>query len=141
MLKKAICKFTITIACASVCGVVSSVPSRAQDAQSEPRFLEARPVHDPVQVERTRAEWQRELQDLGMKGSLAHCQLMVETIYENTKDESYGAVCSFDGGSRPRDIMLCEDTLVGNLTIRAWGFAIAKDSVLNFTKQNCPAGG
>jgi hypothetical protein len=141
MLKKATVNFKITIVCALVCGAISSVQSKAQVAQSEPILLEARLVNNPELVERTRAEWQSELQALGMKGNLANCQLMVETTYENTKDESYVAVCSFDGGSRSREIMLCEDVLVGKLTIKAWGFAITKDSVLDFTKRNCPAGG
>jgi hypothetical protein len=66
---------------------------------------------------------------------------MVEAIYEGTKDGSFGAVCSIDGGNIPRDIMLCDDTLLGRLTIRAWGFVYAEDNVLEFTKRNCPAGG
>jgi hypothetical protein len=141
VVKSTITNFMVTIVYAFVCGVLWSTPLKAQDTQSDPRFLEAQPVKDAVQIERIRADWQRELQRLGMRGSLSHCQLMIEAVYENTKDGSYGAVCRFDGGNGPRDIMLCDDTLVGKLTIRAWGFALAEDNVLEFTKRNCPAGG
>ncbi|KLU24740.1 hypothetical protein EOS_18080 [Caballeronia mineralivorans PML1(12)] len=65
---------------------------------------------------------------------------MLQALYEDTKDESYGAACSFEGGNRSREILICDDTLIGRLAIRAWGYVASESDVLSSTKTNYPAG-
>ena len=141
MLNNSICNLTLAIACAIAGIALLPNSSEAQQVQSGLNSSEARLVNDPVETERIRADWERELIRLGMNGRLSNCRLMLKVFYEGMKDESYGAVCSFDGGNQPRDILICDDTLVGKLTIKAWGYAESEPRVLSFTKANCPAGG
>ncbi len=141
MLNDSICNLTLAIACAIVDITLLPNSSEAQPVQSGLNSSEARLVNDPVETEGVRAEWEKDFIRLGMKGRISNCRLMLQVFYEGMKDKSYGAVCSFDGGNQPRDILICDDTLVGKLTIKAWGYAESEPNVLSFTKANCPAGG
>ena len=44
-------------------------------------------------------------------------------------------------GKKPTTIMLCNDTMVGRLTIKASGFTEDKSELVNFTAANCQTGG
>jgi uncharacterized protein len=84
------------------------------------------------------AEFQKELKDVGVTGMLTKCDLMVEeAIPESVQELSYGAVCNLNG----RAVMICDDTMIGKLTIKFWGFAIGGDNILYFMQHNCPPGG
>jgi uncharacterized protein len=84
------------------------------------------------------AEFQRWLNRVGITGTLTACDLMIElTDTEAGRDRSYGAICKLNG----RTIMVCNDTMLGNLTLKLYGFVIDAESLAYFTKDNCPCGG
>lgn len=135
----------ILFSLASVSVIAGAMLSPAFSQAQQPTFKvsqsEARVISDTGQVEQIRGEWQKAIHMLGVGGTISDCRLMLQPLYDNQKDETYGAVCKFSGEGKPRDILICDDTLIGNLTIKAWGYAQTERVVLDFTKANCPPGG
>jgi uncharacterized protein len=83
-------------------------------------------------------EFQKDLKRVGINGSLTACNLMVELIgQQGGRDQSYGAICNLN----ERLIMICDDTMIGKLTLKLYGFAITGATVVDFTANNCPSGG
>jgi len=138
MLNDSIRYLTLAMTCA-IAGI-ALLPNSvvARELQSG---MNSHPVNDPAEAERARMQWEDGFARLGMKGRISNCRLMLRISYDDMKDESYGAVCSFDGGNQPRDLLICDDTLIGNLTIKAWGYGETEATVLSFTQVNCPGGG
>jgi uncharacterized protein len=100
--------------------------------------LAARYVVDQNERSAMTAEFQGWLNRVGITGTLTACDLMIELAdQECTRDRSYGAICSLNG----RTIMVCNDTMIGNLTLKLYGFAITAENLAYFTKHNCPCGG
>ena len=84
------------------------------------------------------ADFQRSLRDVGISGELTACDLMIEVIDDRGgRDRSLGAICKLDG----RTIMVCDDTMIGKLTLKLYGFAVTAKDVSDFTADNCPSGG
>lgn len=121
--------------------VFISSSSKAQQVKSTLNPSEGNLIIEPTRIEQIRTDWEGDIDRLGLKGQLSNCQLMVQATFEGTRDESYGGMCSFNGGNQPRQILICNDTMIGKLTIKAWGFAETPSDVLEFTRKNCPAGG
>jgi uncharacterized protein len=104
----------------------------------ETKRSEARYVVDQTRRSARTAEFQEQLKEYRVSGELTKCDLMVQVISrEGGHDESYGAICNLD----ERPIMICNDTMIGKLTIRFEGFVIGGDAIAEFTEDNCPPGG
>lgn len=107
--------------------------SRIQTDRSTARYV----VNQNERATQT-VEFQRSLKELGINGKLTACDLMVELIEDKGgRDQSYGAVCKLNN----RTVMICDDTMIGKLTLKLSGFAITGDDLADFTKENCPRGG
>jgi hypothetical protein len=96
-------------------------------------------ITDSAQVEQHTRDFERSLELLGIRWRL-QCQKMIELTPES-RDRSYGAICELQNLEHPRTIMLCDDVLLGKLTIKGYGFSVSDDEVIEFTRLNCPAGG
>lgn len=88
--------------------------------------------------EKITAKFQNDIRAYGISVKLSACNLMIElTDSPGGRDQSYGAICMFNN----RTVMVCNDTMVGKLTIKLSGFAIIEDDLVDFTEENCPIGG
>ncbi|MDQ0390443.1 hypothetical protein [Labrys monachus] len=102
----------------------------------------ARDSADPSEIaERTRS-FEQDLTGFGLPAGLT-CSSLVEVLSDaGGQDQSFGGICAMRlRGKKPATIMLCNDTTVGRLTIKAYGFTEDKSDLVNFTAANCPAGG
>jgi hypothetical protein len=95
-------------------------------------------VTDPAKIESHRSDFEKSLGRIGFDGKLASCQMVVK-LRQDSRDESFGAICIRE--SDQRSIMLCDDSMIGKLTIKAYGFSETLEEVAYFTKTNCPGGG
>jgi len=86
------------------------------------------------------ADFRISLARIGISAHLSACPAMVEFRDKtNTgRDRSYGAFCLLNGD---RLVMICDDTMVGKLTLKLYGFVVSGNELLDFTKANCPPGG
>jgi hypothetical protein len=100
---------------------------------------DAKDVTNQAEITRQTREFEARLESLGVSGRLT-CELMIELI-QQTRDRSFGAVCELRNVGSSRILMMCDDTMVGKFTLKASGFAIARDELVAFTKSNCPGGG
>ena len=80
--------------------------------------------------------------DLGRTGittRFSGCKYIVTLKKENYygQDESFGAICLLN----KRPVEVCDDTLVGKLTINFGSFVWSGGDVADFTEANCPPGG
>ena len=67
------------------------------------------------------------------------CQVIIRLSATGIgRDESYGALCST---ATHRKIMICDDTMIGKLTVKYGYFAISPKDLADFTSVNCPPGG
>ena len=53
------------------------------------------------------------------------------------RDGSCGAACYVKTRDETRTLMMCNDVLVGDFTLKMSGFAITRDFVIEFTRMNC----
>jgi uncharacterized protein len=84
------------------------------------------------------ADFASSLRNFGIPGKLTACDLMVEVMDgRGGRDASFGAICTLGG----RAIMICDDTMVGKLTLKLSGFAVTAKQLADFTASNCPRGG
>lgn len=85
-------------------------------------------------------EFANDLKALGIEAKLK-CGLLIGTQNE-TGQESFGGICDMTlAGKKPTSIMLCNDTMIGKLTIKAFGFSENKNELAAFTNMNCQPGG
>lgn len=78
----------------------------------------------------------------GVAGKLSRCDIAIRLIDPNPlgsgRDVGYGAICSLN----EREVMLCDDTMAGKLTLKLEGFTGSSGRDLaDFTQANCPPGG
>ena len=98
-------------------------------------------VTDLAQVNAVTADFQRSMETFGVTGQLSDCRMMVKILPVMGRGTSYGAICNVNNAKHLRPILICDDTMVGKFTIKAWGFAETLDQVKYFTTANCPPGG
>ncbi|MGC1549105.1 MAG: hypothetical protein WA777_11305 [Rhodanobacter sp.] len=113
--------------------------SMAALAHAEDTKLSYSQVENAAAVDSQRADFNRSLKRLGFAEELGSCKLLVK-LHQDVRDDSFGGICSL-GGTPARDVLVCDDTMIGKFTIKAWGFAETADEVATFTRLNCPGGG
>jgi len=103
-------------------------------------------VTDDVDTKRVIAEFQKQLNQEGFPGDLRECKRVIrldgigpsnEQMVSAGKDMSYGAICSFND----RLVMMCDDTMIGKMTLKLTGFTVNGPALAEFSQMNCPAGG
>ncbi|TCQ75767.1 hypothetical protein EDF68_11252 [Ochrobactrum sp. BH3] len=99
-----------------------------------------RDITDKQEISERAGDFEKDLKQLGIAAKLS-CDLLIGTRGESN-DESFGAVCDMKiSGKEPTSIMLCNDTMIGKLTIKAFGFSMVKSELAAFTEMNCRPGG
>ncbi|MGK9085930.1 hypothetical protein KXR64_18770 [Brucella intermedia] len=102
--------------------------------------LKVRDITDQQEISERAGDFESDLNQLGIKAKL-NCDLLIGSKGE-TNDESVGAICDMSiSGKKPTSIMLCNDTMIGKLTIKAYGFSMDKKELAAFTEMNCRPGG
>lgn len=97
-----------------------------------------RDVTDPARVAERTAALQKDLIDLGIAAKLQCSQMIEEPKDSEGKSLRYGAMCDITVGDKaPRMMMLCNDTMIGTLTVKAYGFSETRDELAAFTANNC----
>jgi uncharacterized protein len=92
-------------------------------------------VTDDKEWQAQTANFESSLHAEGIPGSLS-CALLVRLVVDGN-DASYGAVCSLGA----RRLMLCNDTLVGKLTVDFGSIIERGEALADFAANNCPPGG
>lgn len=101
---------------------------------------EANYVVDQKEYSSQIMDFRKSLHDVGVPGKFAACKMMVNLAPPKDsmrQSASYGAICSLGD----RDVMICDETMVGKLTIKFYGYAETGADVSDFTEANCPSGG
>lgn len=104
--------------------------------------LNTRDITDQKEISARTDDFEKDLIQLGMPARL-DCKTVIG-IQDNSQssDESFGAICNLHiSGKKSSAIMLCNDTMIGKLTIKAYGFSVNKAALGEFTKSNCQPGG
>ncbi|WP_244923243.1 hypothetical protein [Ochrobactrum quorumnocens] len=102
--------------------------------------LEVRDITDKQAISERAADFESDLNQLGIAAKL-NCNLLIGSQGESGH-ESFGAICDMNiSGKKPTSIMLCNDTMIGKLTIKAFGFSENKSELAAFTEMNCRPGG
>lgn len=84
-------------------------------------------------------EFEKDLTQLDISAKL-NCTHLISISNENGQ-ESFGGICDMTiANKKPETIMLCNDTMIGMLTVKASGFSIDKAALTSFTQQNCNPG-
>jgi uncharacterized protein len=106
--------------------------------QVRPGKSEARYVVERDRRSAQTAEFQKDLKSHGVAEKLTKCDLMVEMYSPGGgRDVSYGAVCKLN----ERPVLICNDTMIGKLTIDFEGGDANGDRIVDFMENNCPPGG
>lgn len=102
--------------------------------------LKVRDITDQQEISERASDFESDLNQLGIAAKL-NCDLLIGS-QGDSDDESFGAICDMKiSGKKPTSIMLCNDTMIGKLTIKAYGFSIDKQELAAFTEANCRSGG
>ncbi len=102
--------------------------------------LAVRDITSQQEISERAADFENDLKHLGIVAKLK-CDLLIAAKGE-TNNESFGAICDMSiSGKEPTSIMLCNDTMIGKLTIKAYGFSKTKNELASFTEMNCQPGG
>ncbi|MCF7645013.1 hypothetical protein KQ944_07970 [Bacillus subtilis] len=102
--------------------------------------LTIRDITNQQEISERATEFENDLQNLGIVAKLK-CDLLIAAKGE-TNNESFGAICDMSvSGKEPTSIMLCNDTMIGKLTVKAYGFSKNKNEIATFTEMNCQPGG
>lgn len=96
-------------------------------------------VVDQQELARQEAAFASTLRRIGLPGKLGECKFVVRLLDrgDNGRDASYGAICTWN----EREIMVCDDTMVGKLTLKMYGYGVSGRTLADFTQANCPPGG
>lgn len=107
-----------------------STPSIAQDVRH--RTME--PQEAAIQTNAL----EESLVALGIPARL-DCSSVIEVFVDsNAEQRSFGALCSVQIGDKPAaDMMICDDAMIGTLTLKAYGFSLTEDELASFAATNC----
>jgi uncharacterized protein len=96
-------------------------------------------VVDRQKLESQTSAFERDLNRSGIPGKLSSCKIILHLVDPTTqgRDTSFGAICTLD----VRDVMICDETVVGKLTLKLYGFTESARELADFTNTNCPPGG
>jgi uncharacterized protein len=98
-------------------------------------------VVDAQQLAERASSFALDLHRAGVPGKLTSCRVVIHVLGSDVRgsgrETSYGGICKIDN----HDIMVCNDTMVGKLTVKWLGFTYTGSSVADFTQNNCPPGG
>lgn len=85
------------------------------------------------------SSFEEALRQSGIGGKLSHCNIVIRLLEPGIAghDAGYGAIC--DWNAHP--MMLCDDTMIGKLTLKLGSFAISSRTLADYTQANCPPGG
>lgn len=101
-------------------------------------------VTEPAEVQRLTDELGKEIKRLIAIANLRSCRPVVH-VFVGTMNEIFGAYCSITIDYKPHKILLCNDMIVGLLTI-SWAhdymalspdWEPSADLVVDFVKTNC----
>jgi len=98
---------------------------------------EAADVADPKIIAQHEQDIAHELKQLGVT-QRPHCTMMISILHR--RNQSYGAFCNLKTVP-PRTIIVCNDMMIGEFTMKLYGFAESRDWLIEFTKSNCPGAG
>ncbi|KAA9371215.1 hypothetical protein H9643_02315 [Ochrobactrum sp. Sa2BUA5] len=102
--------------------------------------LKVRDITNKQEISERAADFENDLNQLGIAAKLK-CNLLIGSQGESGH-ESFGAICDMNiSGKTPTSIMLCNDMMIGKLTIKAFGFSENKNELAAFTEMNCRPGG
>jgi uncharacterized protein len=95
-------------------------------------------VTEEIELSAQTSAFQTALRTAGIPRSLS-CTLMVRLVSDQFvgRDQSYGAICTMDS----HRLMLCNDTMIGKLTVAFSPSSERGETVADFTANNCPPGG
>lgn len=109
-------------------------------ASANAETLKVRDITDKQEISERAADFEKDLNLLGIAAKL-NCNLLIGSQGESGH-ESFGAICDMNiSGKKPTTIMLCNDMMIGKLTIKAFGFSENKNELAAFTEMNCQPGG
>lgn len=97
------------------------------------------PITGRADRQRLTHQFERSLAAIGWKLRL-ECRTMFGFPVSG-RPGSIGALCQPLGLPAARPILLCDDFGVGKLTVQAAGGGISDETLITFTRQNCPSGG
>lgn len=92
-------------------------------------------VFDPAEINKQIANLQGSLARYGSTMALDGCAAMIRI--GTSAERSYGGFCRSNG----RMIRVCDDTMVGKLTVGFQGAGSGRRNLIAFTKDNCAPGG
>jgi hypothetical protein len=97
-------------------------------------------VTDPAKISERALSFDGELQILGFSGHVVSCARMIElSVGTANGNHSFGAVCKLQVGGNSRNVLLCDDDLVGHFALTS-SFADSRDAIAQFTDHNCTGG-
>lgn len=107
-----------------------STPSIAQDVrhramESQEATIQAKAFEDGLVA-------------LGIPARL-DCSSVIEVFADsNAEQRSFGALCSVQIGDKAAaNMMICDDAMIGTLTLKAYGFSETEEELARFTAANC----
>ncbi len=102
--------------------------------------LPAKLIKDPNEISAQTREFNHTFEQIGLEGHLVSCKILVEQPVP-PRNTASGAICSWKREVQTRDVMVCDDEMIGSLTIRMYGFAESEEEVKNFVENNCITSG
>jgi uncharacterized protein len=87
-------------------------------------------------------KFNQDVRQLGMQNNITSCDYVISMVNQVTtsKNVSYGAICAINFDNKVQRLAICNDNVVGKLTVAASTGYSYKD-VARFTAKNCPSGG
>lgn len=80
------------------------------------------------------SDLQGDMRSVGIIGDMSDCTRVITV--DGGQDKSYGAICNLNG----KALMVCNDAMIGSLSIKFYGFAINGQSLADFVEKNCLQG-
>lgn len=92
-------------------------------------------IYEPKEIQETLASIRASFQRYGISGQLGQCETLIRI--GSGPEHSFGARCAVNNHA----LHLCNDTMVGKLTVSFEPPGSSARVLSQFTKDNCPPGG